>query len=448
MTPRQTLESLYRAGVAAADPYAATRAAIAPQRVGACAWIVAVGKGGQPMARAAVDALAEWHRSPIGGVVVAPNDDGAGALPFPTIVGDHPLPGAASFAAADALGDLTRLVRRGDDVLVLLSGGASSLIAAPVYGVSPEALIALFDGMHRSGAPIATMNAFRRRVLRWGGGRLAQALHGARVTVLIASDVIGSELEAIGSGPCAPDPLRAADLIELASRQRLTPFLPHEVRDYLDATLSGDRPETAKSSDPAFAGVESRIVLDNRVAVDGIAAAARRMAIAPVHVAPTALEGGARSAGEAIARAAVAARAGASDRASPNAGALLLWGGETTVRLGNGRAGQGGRAQELALAAAEVLHLAGEAGRDIAILSAGTDGRDGPTDAAGAVVDCSTWEHIVAAGRAPQHDLERHDSYPALDAAGALFRPGMTGTNVNDVVVVMLGGAGNEAART
>ncbi|MEO7966824.1 MAG: DUF4147 domain-containing protein, partial [Gemmatimonadaceae bacterium] len=193
MTPSQTLERLYRAGVAAADPYAATRAALKPQQLGARTWIIAVGKGAQPMARGAVDALAQWHRSPIGGVIVAPNDDGLGAVPMPTIVGDHPVPGASSLKAADAVGDVTRLVRRGDDVVVLLSGGASSLMAAPVYGVPPVALVALFDGLQRSGAPIATMNAFRRRVLRWGGGRLAQALRGARVTVLIASDVIGGE---------------------------------------------------------------------------------------------------------------------------------------------------------------------------------------------------------------------------------------------------------------
>jgi hydroxypyruvate reductase len=117
---------------------------------------------------------------------------------------------------------------------------------------------------------------------------------------------------------------------------------------------------------------------------------------------------------------------------------LMVWGGETTVKLSNGSAGLGGRSQELALAAAEVLHLAGEAGRGIAILSAGTDGRDGPTDAAGAVIDASTWELARANGRDPLSDLERHDSYRALDAAGALLRPGMTGTNVNDVVVVLI----------
>ena len=114
-----------------------------------------------------------------------------------------------------------------------------------------------------------------------------------------------------------------------------------------------------------------------------------------------------------------------------------MWGGETTVSLG-GHPGLGGRAQELALAAAQALHEAGAAGRGITILSAGTDGRDGPTDAAGAIVDGHTWSRIALAGRDPQRDLDAHDAYPALDAAGALLRTGMTGTNVNDVVIALL----------
>ena len=436
MTARETLEALFRAGVAAADPYTATRRALDPNRLGARPWIIAIGKGATPMARGAIDALAECRRSPAGGVVVTAGERGGGAPPLHTVVGDHPVPGDRSLAAAEALGEVTRLVRPGDDVIVLVSGGASSLVAAPVEGITPAALAALFDGMLRSGAPIGTMNAFRRRVLRWGGGRLAQAMTGARLTVLVASDVIGGDLAAIASGPCAPDPLRASDLVEMATRQRLSSYIPPEVREYLDATSAGRRRETAKGNDPAFAAVESRIVLDNRVAVDAIAAAATSRGLSPVHVAFTALEGSARPTGEAIARAAVAAQVDIEPAA--DAGALLVWGGETTVRLGAGHTGVGGRSQELALAAAEVLHLAGEVASDVAILAAGTDGRDGPTDAAGAVVDATTWGRITRAGRDPHTDLERHDSYHALDAAGALMRPGMTGTNVNDVVLALL----------
>lgn len=438
MTPRLTLEQLYAAAIAAADPYRATRVALDASRLGTRPWIIAAGKAAHAMARAAVDALADAHRTPAGGILIAPNDNDAASLPLQTFVGDHPVPSDRSFAAARALEHLTSLVRPGDDVVVLLSGGASSLLAAPVDGVAEHALISLFDGMIRSGAPIGTMNAFRRRVLRWGGGRLAQALSGANVMVLIASDVLGSALESIGSGPCAPDPLRASDLIEMSARLRLTTYLPPEVRDYLDATLTGVRPETPKSNDVAFARVTTQIVLDNRVAIDGVTAEARREGLFPIHVAPNPIEGSARATGEAIARAAVAVRAGASEVAVSAAGMLMVWGGETTVKLSPSDRGLGGRSQELALAAAEVLHLAGESGQHIAVLSAGTDGRDGPTDAAGAVVDASTWERARANGRDPLSDLERHDSYRALDAAGALFRPGMTGTNVNDIVVVLV----------
>lgn len=436
MTPRQTLERLYAAAVAAADPYTTTREALRGISLGTRAWIIAIGKGAHAMARGAVEALTDMHRTPVGGVVVAPNEDAPWDLPLAHTAGDHPVPGARSFSAAAHVGDIVHLVRPGDDVIVLLSGGTSSLVAAPVEGISQEALVALFDALLRSGAPIETMNAFRRRVLRWGGGRLAQALRGARFTVLVASDVVGGSLEAIGSGPCAPDPLRAADLVELAARHRLTPSLPQEVRDYLDESLNGLRPETPKSTDAAFALVSTRIILDNRVAVDGLVATARQLGIREVHVAPNPILGGARSAGEAIARAAIAARAGAPPHAS-SGDTLFVWGGETTVRLGS-NSGLGGRSQELALAAAEVLHLAGDAGAGVSILAAGTDGRDGPTDAAGAIVDATTWGKILASGRDATSDLEQHDSYHALDAAGALLRPGLTGTNVNDIVAALV----------
>ncbi|MEO6446713.1 MAG: DUF4147 domain-containing protein [Gemmatimonadaceae bacterium] len=435
MPDRLLAERLYHAGVAAADPFAVTRAAIDASALGARTWILAAGKGSVAMARGALDALQAARRTPIGGLVVAHTAQHA-APPLHLVVGDHPVPGTGSQAASDALARTVSLVKPGDDVLVLISGGATSLLASPVEGLSPAAMHALFEGMLASGAAIGVLNAFRKRVLRWGAGRLAASLAGARVHNLIASDVIGDDVAAIASGPCVADPLRAADLVELAQRLQLWPFIPHEVRDFLDDTLAGRRPETPKSGDLDALALDSRIILSNASALDGIAGAARGLGMSQVHVAPHAVEGFARETGDVIARAAVAYA-----EANPGAlgaGACLIWGGETTVRLGDNADALGGRSQELALAAARVLAEGGAAARRVTILAAGTDGRDGPTDAAGAVVDAGSWGRIAAAGRDPLADLDAHRSYHALDAGGTLLRPGSTGTNVNDVVIALV----------
>lgn len=440
-SPRLLAEQLFAHAVRAADPYRATLDALEGRSSGARTWVLALGKGALPMARAALDALGRAQRTPIGGAVVTSEHaaESAEMGPLTVVTGDHPVPGEGSRAGAERIGDVVRLVRPGDDVVVLISGGASSLVGAPVDGISPEAMLALFRGLHRAGAPIEVMNAFRKRVARWGAGRLAVALAHARVTCLIASDVIGDDPASIASGPCAGDRWQAADLVELAQRQQLWPHIPDAVRAYLDRTLTGEVAETPKPGSSAIEAVDARIILRNRDALDGIAAAGGALGLT-VRVAPTAITGGARSTGAAIALAAIAARANAPTRPlSAPCRLALVWGGETTVPLeGSTPPGTGGRAQELALAAAHTLHEHGARARGITILSAGTDGRDGPTDAAGAVVDSRTWTRIALAGHDPVRALDTHDAYPALDAAGALLRTGMTGTNVNDVVIALV----------
>lgn len=439
---RALAEQLFRAAVAGGDPYAATRRALERAALGARTWIVASGKAAVPMARAAIDALAARQRSPLGGVVITA-ERGASADPLPVITGDHPVPGEGSQGAADAIAGLVALIQPGDEVIVLISGGASSLMAAPVAGLSAAAMHDLFRELHRAGAAIGVMNAFRKRVMRWGAGRLALALAHAHVTCLIASDVIGDDPAAIASGPCSGDPLTAADLVALAQRERLWGAIPDDVRQLLDRVLAGQAPETPKPGLPALERVEPRIILGNRDALDAVARAAAARSLA-ARIAPTPITGGAASMGRAIAEASVAARRALPPRTAPPAPLsvpcrlLLAWGGETTVAMHGVTAGLGGRAQELALAAAAVLHERGAEGRGITILSAGTDGRDGPTDAAGAIVDGRTWARIALSGGDPARALDRHDAYPALDAAGALLRTGMTGTNVNDVVLALI----------
>jgi hydroxypyruvate reductase len=343
------------------------------------------------------------------------------------VVGDHPEPGSGSLAAATALGDVAAQVQPDDHVWVLLSGGTTSLIGAPPEGIPHHDLRDLYSVLLGSGLDISAMNRVRKRFTRWGGGKLAASLGGASVRQFIVSDVIGDDLPSIGSGPCVPDPATAAEVRLALEQAGLWPRLPGTLQSLVRHTEAGTRPETPKPDHPAFASVRTEIVSSNRRAVEaaGLRAAGLGL-IVETDLAP--LEGEASQAG--ISVAATLRNYSQAPRTQGAARRCVIRGGETTVTLGTDY-GLGGRSQELALAAAR--ELAGTTG--ISILAAGTDGRDGPTDAAGAVVDGATWPRIAAAGRDPAADLARHDAYASLDAAGALFRPGLTGTNVMDVVI-------------
>ena len=317
---------------------------------------------------------------------------------------------------------------------MLVSGGTTSLIAAPVSAVTTHDLQALFRGLLASGVDIATTNAVRKRVLRWGAGRLAVALHPARVRCLIASDVIGNDLLAIGSGPCVPDPTTATQLLDSIAAHGIGETIPASVAEYLSAVAAGSVPETPKPGDRAFDLVDARVILDGSSALAGAASRAADLGVR-VTVMDAPVIGTAADAGIAVARRLL--EESRVLRRGALAPAAFMWWGETTVRLPRD-APAGGRCQELALACAFALHEGGDAASGITVLAAGTDGRDGPTDAAGAVVDASTWGTIAGMGRDPARDLASHSSYAALDAAGALFRTGPTGTNVNDLVLALI----------
>lgn len=378
-----------RAGIAAAAPERLVPAALArlAPPVGA-PWLLALGKAAPGMARAASEWLESKGLPVAGGVAIAAHPGDAGRIRV--VVGDHPVPGRASLAAAGAIGAVIADIARGDDVFVLLSGGASSLAAAPIEGDDQVLVAELFTRLHAAGLDIRRMNAARRGALRWAGGRLAQALRHARVTCLVLSDIPGHP-EDVGSGPCTPGP--------------------------------GQR----------FEHVTLQVIGDSTTAVRGAVARARGFGWDSV-AACEELRGEASACGRRLGgRLAAIQRAG---RGGPPR--CLVWGGETTVRLDRDP-GRGGRCQELALAAAEVLG-SGAFGGALALLAAGTDGRDGPTDAAGAIVDGRTWRELGQAGADPARALARHDAYPALDAADALVRLGPTGTNVADLVVGLAAG--------
>jgi glycerate 2-kinase len=437
---------LYEAAVAGARTDLVTSAAAESLQIerGQRIWLFAAGKAAHAMAAATLAVLHSRAQDVAGGVIVSTELAPSPFARVEAMRGDHPVPGRNSFAAAERIGELAAGTRSTDVAIVLISGGASSLIAAPLPGSSESDLSRLYEMLLASGLDITAMNAVRKRFARWGGGRLAVALAPARTHCFIVSDVIGDDPSSIGSGPCVPDPCVVTDVVNILEGAALTGRLPAALGEHLDAVTRGAAPETPKGNDPAFVHVTARVIANNRGALDAAAARARGLGVRAVDIVGEPLRGNAAARGADLARDLLSLREHiVAEGAGP---ACRIWGGETTVALRAAApwhdadtSGQpmpmGGRCQELALAVARVLAQAGERSRGIVLLAAGTDGRDGPTDAAGAFADDSTWAAIRTSGRDPETLLANHESYAALDAAHALLRFGPTGTNVMDVVI-------------
>jgi len=415
--PRALLRALFEAGVAAADPAAAVTAALQAEPPplpgpGGRTEVIAIGKAAVGMARAAAAALAGQGR-PVAAVLAVTTDAQAeGVADMTALAGDHPVPGAGSLSAAEAVEARAAALGAGDVAVVLISGGASALVCAPAPGLELSDKVALNRLLLASGADIETMNLIRQACSRLKGGGLARALAPARAVALVLSDVIGDDLRAVASGPTLP-PLgdraqAAAALRALGLWDDLTPRLRAHLAS--PAAASAPVPE-----------VPTRLIGSNRRSVLAMAEAARAAGIEPiVHARPMIGD-----VAEAAAR--------VLDRGARRPG-LHLWGGETTVRLrGDGR---GGRNQELALRVALGAAAGAGPGAGWAFLSGGTDGRDGPTDAAGGIVDDGTAGRIAAAGLDAAAALARNDSHAALAAAGDLLVTGPTGTNVADLQVL------------
>jgi glycerate-2-kinase len=286
----------------------------------------------------------------------------------------------------------------------------------------------LYELLLGAGLDIHQMNAIRKRFSYWAAGRMALTLAPARTYCFAVSDVTGDDLATIGSGPVVADPTRVQQVIDLLESVKLLGKIAPSFRQYLWDTARGVIPETPKATHPAFAHVSARVISNNATALTAAASAARRQGFVTT-VRDQPLVGDASVAGGKVADALIAARA----KAEHGSTHCVIWGGETTVTF-RGPAPRGGRCQELALAASMHLADAGERASGISLLAAGTDGRDGMTDAAGAIVDGSTW-NIIGAARDPAAALRNHESYDALSSANALFAPGLTGTNVMDVTI-------------
>jgi hydroxypyruvate reductase len=421
---RAELRRLYAAALAAVDGRAVVARALAaappPFAAGPLA-VLAVGKAAAAMAEAAHGALGArvTHAD-----LTAAHGHGHADLPWPCHEAGHPLPDAASERRAARVLALVQALPPGLPLLVLLSGGASALWAAPAAGLALADKRAATEALLRSGADIATINAVRRHLSRIKGGGLARAAGPRPLWTLALSDVAGDAPEAIGSGPTAPDPTRFADALASAERAGAAAALPPAALECLRAGVRGERPETAKPGEPCFAWARFQVVASLAQALEAAEASARVAGLRVRSLGPC-LYGEARELAPALAAAARAARAEGID--------LVLAGGEPTVRVqGTGR---GGRAQELALAFA--LAVAGEA--DLCALFAGTDGRDGPTPAAGAFADGGLPARAVAARHDPAAALVANDSHPLLAATGDLFITGPTRTNVNDLALIRCG---------
>lgn len=383
--------------------------------------LIGAGKAAAGMAEAALEVLGGRIAE---GTITTRDGHGAGLPRIEEWEAAHPVPDTRGMAgAADAL-RLAREAGPRDLVLCLLSGGASALWPAPVAGVSLTQLQEVTDALLRSGAAIHEINTVRKHLSRIGGGWLARAAAPARVVTLAVSDVVGGALDVIASGPTVPDPTTYGDALDVLQSRGIHP--PPAVLAHLRAGDGGEREETPKPGDLAFERASAHVIAGSREALAGASREAERLGYRTRIVAED-LEGEASSVGEQVAQLAMGALAEHAD-----APLAFLLGGETTVTVqGSGR---GGRNQELALAAAVEL----EGVQGVLAAAMGTDGTDGPTDAAGAYADGGTVARGHAAGLDARDALRRNDAYPFLRAAGDLIVTGPTGTNVNDVVLVLV----------
>lgn len=414
------LLELYAAARAAADPMLVVPPHLPPPPKGRTV-VVGVGKASAAMA-CAVEA--HWT-GPLEGIVVVP--EGA-ALPTRHIrvhEARHPVPDERSVAGANLLLEAVRGLSEDDLVIALVSGGGSSLCALPAAGLSLAEKQRITHELLMRGASIAEINTVRRHLSAVKGGRLAAQAAPARVVTLVISDIPGDDASLVASGPTLADPTTCADALEVLRRHEL------DVAPVVREALRLDAWESVKPGSPRLAGHEHRLVASAWDGLSAAAAHARSMGLA-CHVLSDAMEGESRELAKAHAAIALAVVQRNAPFAAP---CVLLSGGEATVTVrGQGR---GGRNTEFVLALA--LALDGQAGAQrIHAVSAGTDGLDGSSRAAGAWMSSAMLDGMRSTGRDPRAFLDANDSATFLEAAGALVRTGPTHTNINDFRAILI----------
>jgi glycerate 2-kinase len=388
--------------------------------------VLAVGKAALPMAGAFIAAIPTRHRR---GLIVTPRDAESPPPGFDVIISAHPVPDERSVGAGRAALGAARAVGPDEWLVVLLSGGASALMTLPAPGVSLEAKREATRRLLRADADIYAINCVRKHLSHVKGGRLAAACAGRTLTLAI-SDVVGDDLSVIGSGPTVADPttfLEALDVVDACGGRSV---FPRDAVAWLERGAAGDVPETPKPGATSLSRSVAHVVGSGGHARAAAVDTAHRLGYRVVH-AERPIVGEARARG-------VEHAAWLAALARDHADALcVISGGETTVHVTGD--GTGGRNQEFALAAVPGL---GTIGRAAALASIGTDGVDGPTDAAGAIADSTSATRAQASGADPMRYLEANDAWSFFDRLGDLVRTGATNTNVGDLQVALIGPAG------
>lgn len=428
----QNIRRIFDAGVAAVQPDKWIREHVRPLPggiqisdrffpvlTGARLWITGAGKAAAAMALAVETQLGGVF--PLEGLVVTKY---AHALPLTQVrimEAGHPVPDENSVAATRALQQLLQQVQPDDLVILLLSGGASALLADYPPGSSLQEVQTVFQLLLQSGANIEEMNTVRKHLSGIKGGQLARSVYPARLCSLILSDVPGDDLSVIGSGPGTGDPTTFTDALEVLKRYRLK--VPPAILSHLEQGAAGIIPDTPVPGDQVFSKTVNFMTGTNRMALEAAAAKAAELGYHP-HIITDQLQGEAREVATILAQYAI--------RWDGPVPACLVAGGETTVTIRG--TGKGGRNQELALAAG--IHLQEHA--HITLLSGGTDGTDGPTDAAGAIVNAAVMENASRLRLNANDFLEQNDAWHFFSKAGGLLITGPTQTNVMDLILLLV----------
>ena len=435
---RRDVQAIFAAGLAAADPARQIQRCLQVDgqvlRAGerlydltkhSDLYIVGAGKATARMALAVEALLGERIA---GGIIIVKRGHRIPLRKVEVVEAGHPIPDQTGVNATESIIGLLRRTQKTDLILCLISGGASALLCSPIEGLSLQHKQQTTRALLECGARIQEVNTIRKHISRVKGGRLAELVHPATVLSLILSDVIDDSLDNIGSGPTAPDSSTFADCLSIVERYGVGEMIPVAVRSFLKKGAAGEIVDTPKAGDPIFQKVQNLVIGNNQLAL--VAAKEKAEALGyQTLVLSSAIEGEARKV--AIDHM-IMARNVLSGSRPIRPPACIISGGETTVTIRGD--GLGGRNQEFALAAAiEIDGLGG-----VVAFSGGTDGTDGPTDAAGGIVDGTTVQRGRDKGLDARSYLERNDSYPFLRTVGDLLITGPTLTNVMDLRVVLI----------
>ncbi|NJE05001.1 glycerate kinase [Thermococcus sp. M36] len=445
MNAKTAALEIMRAAIGSADPYWAVRRSLKVEGnrlvvsgkefpVRGKVYLLAFGKAACAMSRAVIDVLGERIGE---GIIVTKYGYAEDCPKWSNIMvleAGHPVPDKNSLLSGKLGVELAKKVGNDDILIVLISGGGSALFLLPEEGISLEDKIKTNELLLRSGAKIYEINTVRKHISAVKGGKLAKRVRGTVIS-LILSDVVGDPLEAIASGPTVKDPTTFEDAFRILKLYGVWEKLPESVKRHIELGLEGKAEETLKEDLP---NVHNFIVGSNTLACESALAKAEELGYNALLLTTT-LEGEAREI--ALAIGSVVQEIAKYDRPVPKP-AVLIAGGEWTVTI-EGKAGLGGPNQEFALSVARKI-----AGLNAVVLAVDTDGTDGPTDAAGGIVDGKTLGLLGEAGVDVEEVLRKHNAYGALERVGALLKTGPTGTNVNSLVIAVIQGPATPSENT